>query len=439
MSQVLIVDDDREMAHGMCEALRRSGHAVDVAWTGRQGLQRLEASHYDIVVSDLRLPDVDGREVLATARRLRPETPVMLVTAFASVDSAVDCLREGATDYLTKPFSPEALVRSVAACLRGRKTVAVSVPSSGDLIAEDPRTKQVLQEARRASLADATVLLEGESGSGKEVFARWIHGNGSRAEQPFVAVNCAAIPRELLEAELFGHARGAFTGAHRDRRGLFRAADRGTLLLDEIGEMPADLQARLLRVVQDRSIQPLGSEQTIPVDVRLIAATHRDLAQEVEAGRFRHDLYYRLRVVPIYIPPLRERPGDIEPLARHVLQRAGADFDLTAQAVAALREHPWPGNVRELENVLQRALVHADAERIDEAALQFDPTPAGGLQPPVVQTLDDAERDAIRRCLEFTRGNRAEAARRLGISPRTLRHKLKQYRDNGRPLEGCDE
>jgi len=295
-----------------------------------------------------------------------------------------------------------------------------------------------VERATRAAASDATVLLESESGAGKEVFARLIHRESPRSAGPFVAVNCAALPRELLEAELFGHSRGAFTGAHRDRKGHFQLADGGTLLLDEIGEMDPDLQARLLRVLQDHLIQPIGVETPVRVDVRVIAATNRNLRDEVACGRFREDLYYRLRVLPLRIPALRERPADIEPLARRFARHyAGPGALLTPSALDKLRRHDWPGNVRELQNALQRAAILAGDQPIDASHLELEPALGhrashAGTPPPL--SLQDAERDTIARILTRTRGNRTAAAAALGISPRTLRHKLKRYRDEGHPV-----
>jgi two-component system response regulator FlrC len=319
-----------------------------------------------------------------------------------------------------------------------KKGVAAGpAPADEDLIAEDPASRATVDLALRAARTDVTVLLEAESGAGKEVYARLVHRESKRAAGPFVAVNCAALPRELLEAELFGHVKGAFTGAHRDRKGHFESADGGTLFLDEIGEMTPDLQARLLRVLQDHVVQPVGGETSLRVDVRVVAATHRNLREEVGRGRFREDLYYRLRVLPIRIPPLRERPGDIAPLAQRFARLyAGPDAALTEDALALLHAHAWPGNVRELQNALQRAAILAMGEPIDASLLHLEPSlrKDAPAREEAGDPLEDAEREAIRTVLRKTGGNRAEAAAALGISPRTLRHKLKQYRDAGSPL-----
>jgi two-component system response regulator FlrC len=432
--RILVVDDEPQMALAMERVLSRLGHAVDRAQGGDEALRALARRPYGVVVTDLRMPGLDGHELVRRVRALSPSSRVVVVTAFATVESAVSCVRDGATDYLMKPFSPEALARAVDAALE--RNVPGPQAGSDDLVAEDPVTLRAVELALRAARSDVTVLLEAESGAGKEVFARLIHRESPRASGPFVAINCAALPRDLLEAELFGHCKGAFTGALKDRKGHFELADGGTLLLDEIGEMSADLQARLLRVLQDPLIQPVGSETPVRVNVRVVAATNKNLREEVGAGRFREDLYYRLRVMPISIPPLREREGDLEPLAlRFARLYAGPEAALTPAALARLKAHPWPGNVRELQNALHRAAILAGGEPIDARHLDLEPA----LRPKeprvaVARPLEEAERDAIGRILHETGGNRTEAAAALGISPRTLRHKLKQYRDAGTPL-----
>ncbi len=435
--RILVVDDEPQMALAMERVLSREGHAVDRVSGGEDALRALARAPYGVVVTDLRMPGMSGHELVQRVRALSPSSRVVVVTAFATVESAVSCVRDGAVDYLTKPFSPEALTRTVEAALaRGSRRQAPA--DAADLVAEDPATLRTVELALRAARSDVTVLLEAESGAGKEVFARLIHRESPRAAGPFVAVNCAALPRELLEAELFGHCKGAFTGALRDRRGHFELADGGTLLLDEIGEMSPDLQSRLLRVLQDQVIQAVGSETQLRVDVRVVAATNKNLREEVAAGRFREDLYYRLRVMPLRIPPLRERPGDVEPLAsRFARIYGGPTATLTRAALRRLAEHTWPGNVRELQNALQRAAILAGSGPIDAAHLDLEPALRPKDAAPLAgRSLEDAERETIRRILAETRGNRAEAAAALGISPRTLRHKLKQYRDAGTPLTG---
>ncbi len=429
---VLIVDDEPPMARAMAVVLERAGYRAVTASSAEAGLERLARGRFDLVITDLRLPGGDGCSLLERCRLLYPRLPVVVVTAYASVDSAVACMRAGAGEYLQKPFAPEALEQVVARLLRERRSAQPQDVEA--IVAEDPATRAALELALRAARAEATVLLEAESGAGKEVFARLIHRESARAKGPFVAVNCAALPRELLEAELFGYCRGAFTGAVRDRRGYFQLADGGTLLLDEIGEMSPELQARLLRVLQDRSVQPVGAEAPVQVDVRVVAATNRNLKREVAEGRFREDLYYRLCVLRVTIPPLRERPADIAPLAWAFARRfAGPQATLTAAALAKLEGHRWPGNVRELENVIQRAAVLSGGARIDAEHLELD-MPRAEPAPSAPRSLEEAEREAIRLTLLEVGGNRTKAAERLGISPRTLRHKLKRYRDLGVPV-----
>jgi DNA-binding NtrC family response regulator len=434
--RILVVDDDPQMALAMAQVLGRQGYDVSRARDGNEALSAMARNDYGAIVTDLRMPGMDGHELVKRIRVLSPSVKVIVVTAHATVESAVTCVRDGALDYLTKPFSPETLVRKVRNALERTGTPALE-DESQDLVAVDPATEAVLGLARKAALSDVTVLLEGESGAGKELFARLIHRESPRRNGPFVAVNCAALPRELLEAELFGHRKGAFTGATRDRKGHFMAADGGTLLLDEIGEMSGDLQSRLLRVLQDHLVQPIGSETPSKVDVRVVAATNKSLREETAAGRFREDLYYRLRVLPIHIPPLRKRPADVEPLAIRFARRYGGnEATITPAALNILKSHTWPGNVRELQNAVQRAAILAAGDPIDVEHVDLEPGFREEERPAVSAplTLEDAERETIRRILDMTGGNRTEAAAALGISPRTLRHKLKQYRDAGRPL-----
>ncbi len=440
--RILVVDDESSMAAAMKQTLERKGFDVDTAGGGETALAALSRAPYRLVFTDLRMPGMDGHELLQRIRTLSPSTSVVVVTAYGTVQSAVTCVRDGAVDYLMKPFSPEALIRAASQARRSASSAVADANEATDLIAVDPKIVAAQDLARRAAGVDATVLLEAESGAGKEVFARMIHRESPRKRGPFVAVNCAALPRELLEAELFGHSKGAFTGAHKDRKGYFQIADGGTLLLDEIGEMNRDLQARLLRVLQDRVVQPIGAEGSFRTDVRVIAATNCNLREEVEAGRFREDLYYRLRVLPIRIPPLRERPADLEPLAvRFARTFGGPDAKLTEEAVAQLLAHDWPGNVRELQNAIQRAVILAGDAPIAPEHLDLETGPrretpglaAADDDRPL--SLEDAERVAIAKTLSRTRGNRKDAAAALGISPRTLRHKLQRYRDEGRPIE----
>jgi len=432
-TRILVVDDEPQMALAISRVLTRKNFEVDICVEAVQALSRLAEREYAVVISDLRMPHMNGHELLQRVQTLRAGTPVIVVTAHGTVESAVECVRDGAVNYLLKPFDPETLECAVRQALSLRESAAHH-GETADFVAQDPATLAAVDLARRAAKVDATVLLEAESGAGKEIFARLIHEKSPRAAGPFVAINCAAMPKDLLEAELFGHVKGAFTGALRERRGHFQAADGGTLFLDEIGEMSADLQSRLLRVLQDHVVQSVGSEQQIRVDVRVVAATHRNLREEVRAGRFREDLYYRLRVLPLPIPPLRDRPGDIEPLARRFAVRyGGPGARLEPAALERFRRHSWPGNVRELENVIQRAAIHTSNGTIEAAHIDLEPALFQDTRTATV-SLAAAERQTIGRALRENRGNRAATAEALGISPRTLRHKLKQYRDAGQPV-----
>ncbi|ANM30520.1 hypothetical protein ABI59_14470 [Acidobacteria bacterium Mor1] len=444
--KILVVDDETQMAVAMERALCRAGYEVQTCHDAEGAMSALRRADFDAVFTDLRMPGTTGDELLRRIRVLDPQLPVVVVTAHGTVSSAVSCVRDGATDYLQKPFSPSALEQAARRALDQREKRELPAEDQ-EMVARDPATLEAISITRRAARSNATVLLEAESGAGKEVFARLIHRESPRARGPFVAINCAALPRELLEAELFGWVKGGHSRADRDRKGRFQQANGGTLLLDEIGEMSADLQARLLRVLQEQAVQPLGSDRDVPIDVRVVAATNRSLRDEVAAGRFREDLYYRLSVMPIPLPPLRERRLDIEPLAlRFARQYVGADAELSDEALDALLSYDWPGNVRELQNVLQRASIMVDGSRIDAVHLAIDAMPmspraaAAALRdapetPAKSGGLKQAEWDAVRRALETCSGNRTQAAQKLGISPRTLRHKLQKFREEGHPIE----
>jgi two-component system response regulator FlrC len=394
-------------------------------------------------VSDVQMQPVDGRELLRRMQQRHPALPVLLMTAFGTIDQAVAAMREGAVDYLVKPFEAEELERRVARYIR--PTAEVRRPNS-QLIAEDPRSRTLLELAARVAHSEVTVLLTGESGTGKEVFARFIHANSQRAAGPFIAVNCAAIPEQMLEALLFGHEKGAFTGALTRNPGKFVQANGGTLLLDEITEMDLGLQAKLLRVLQEREVEPLGASRPVPLDVRVLATSNRDLGETVRDGAFREDLYYRLSVFPLEIPPLRERPGDIAPLAKSFLAArcVGAPRGLSSAVLAHLQSYAWPGNVRELQNVMQRALLLADGEPgIETRHLVIDDTKAGRVHNVVgaasaglASGLWEEEARRIVSALETHRGGRKQAAEQLGISDRTLRYKLSKMRAAGMSVPG---
>ncbi len=468
---ILVVEDDAALRDAVCLTLEMGGHGVTGVDGGPSALAEVGRQAFNLVVSDLRMQPMDGLQLLAELRARLPQLPVLLMTAYGDVDKAVAAMRGGACDFLMKPFEPEVLLEHV-------HRYAAKPPSTDDAIAEDVRTRNLLALAAKVADTDATVLLTGESGTGKEVFARHIHANSARRAGPFVAINCAAIPENLLEATLFGYEKGAFTGAHGAQPGKFEQAQDGTILLDEISEMPLALQAKLLRVLQEREVERVGGKKPVALDIRVIATSNRDMLREVAAGRFREDLYYRLNVFPLAIPALRERPGDILPLARYFLARHGERLrrtaDLAVDAEQLLTRHAWPGNARELENTMQRALILAAGDMIpvetirlcipnwaptpraepaatDESfALAYacepaaanvsaapasfaaaSPLPTGSAGDPRPTNMKDLEREHILATLRDVGGSRKRAVERLGISERTLRYKLQQYRDEG--------
>lgn len=433
MKSILVAEDDAALAEAVCVTLRMAGFEVAHATDGTQAMALAETFNPALVLSDVQMRPTDGYALLAHMSRSRPVTPVVLMTAYADVPRAVQAMREGAVDYLVKPFDADSLLQAVRRCL------PQFVADDDGLVAVDPVMHGVLALARKVAATAATVLIAGESGSGKEVVARYVHRHSPRAAGPFVAINCAAIPEQLLEATLFGHEKGAYTGAARMEAGKFEQAQNGTLLLDEISEMPLALQVKLLRVLQEREVERVGGHRTIPLDVRVIATTNRVLTDEVAQGRFREDLYYRLNVFPLEVPPLRTRSADIVPLAEHFLRCASADTggrraEFHAAAKALMVAHPWPGNVRELANAVQRALIMApgsmiDLEHLQLPALRDAPVPVAAIAPTAApENIKSAERDLILKTLAAVNGSRKQAVQRLGISERTLRYKLQQYR-----------
>ena len=442
--RVLVVDDDPGLRQSLALLLSEEGFEVAAEGKPSDGLARATSEPFDIVLCDVRMPGMDGIEFLRRHQAAGGRALVIMMSAYGGEDAAIAAMKEGAYDYLSKPFRPDEVVLTLRKAaererLRGQvATLKAELARFGarTLVAESARMRVVLEQARLVAAHATTVLITGESGTGKEVLARTIHDESPRAERKFVAVNCAAIPESLLESELFGHVRGAFTGAVTDKIGLFEEAHAGSLLLDEIGELPAALQAKLLRVLQEGEIRRVGDTRNRKVDVRLIAATARDLEQDVRDGGFREDLYYRLNVVRLHIPPLRERPEDLEPLVtallQRVMERSGRRVTIGADAMAAIRAHSWPGNIRQLENALERAVVlsangsiGADAfQDSHPVAQESDETePASGR---LSEVVDSAEREAIRRALEASDGSRADAAKLLGVSVRSLFYKLKR-------------
>ena len=435
MSTILVADDDSALRESLAEALADLGHNPVEAADGLAALARIAQGGIDAVLLDLRMPGLDGMRVLEKIRALPNPPPVAILTAVPSAANTIEAMRLGAVDHLAKPIGRADLADLIARML--------PVTSAAQPVAAPPRTEaatlvgnsagmRTVQKAiGRLADSDASVLISGETGSGKEVVARALHFHGRRRSKPFVALNCAAIPADLLESQLFGHVRGAFTGAVTDTLGSFRAAQGGTLFLDEIGDMAPALQAKLLRVLEDRVVTPLGGKP-VPVDVRIVSATHRDLAADVHSGKFREDLFYRLGVVPLSLPPLRERLADIVELAEHFLaQFATPPRQLSAEAAARLLAHDWPGNVRELRNAMERVSALGQGQTIAAAELDFlrprppstPDVPAADL-PGAVARLEEA---MIRRALTETGGNRSEAARRLGIHRQLLHEKLRRY------------
>ena len=435
---VLVVEDDGGLREALRDTLDMSGFSVVCASSAENALDRLQNEEFGLVVSDIQMGAMDGMRFMETVKSLKPDLPVLLMTAFASIEQAVAAMRAGAADYLVKPFEAQVLVSKVSTFLKQAESL------NAEFVAHAEASLQLKALAQKVSASDVTVLITGESGTGKEVLARYIHECSPRAQQPFVAINCAAIPDNMLEAVLFGYEKGAFTGAHKSSPGKFEQAQNGTLLLDEISEMALGLQAKLLRVLQEREVERLGAKQTVALNVRVLATSNRDMRGLVGAGDFREDLYYRLNVFPLDISPLRERREDIIPVATKLLSRAAGDQHrnvpaLSASAVSLLCEHTWPGNVRELDNTLQRALVLESGDVIgpqsliiERAQQLVDTTASQGKVPPSLgDELKNQEFRMILDSLQDEGGNRSRVAEKLGISPRTLRHKMALMRDAG--------
>jgi two-component system response regulator FlrC len=474
-AQILIVEDDHDLREALVTTLELAKFRVREASDGHEALLRLAEAPVDMVVSDVNMPGLSGHELLSEVQRLYPGLPMMLITAYGQISHAVSAMQSGAIDYLVKPFEPQVLVDAVTRVVGGARQKSADAP-----VAEDPVSKRTFQLAAKVAGSDSTVMISGESGTGKEVLARYIHQQSPRADQPFVAINCAAIPENMLEAILFGHEKGAFTGAVASSPGKFEQANGGTLLLDEISEMELGLQSKLLRVLQEREVERVGGRKTIALDVRVIATTNRNLADYVRENRFREDLYYRLTVFPMHWEPLRGRPLDIMPLANTLLRAHCRKMKLTGITIApdarnALINHTWPGNVRELDNAIQRALVLHQGNVIHAGDLCLDlgitgaagggavaqpvnmatAVPADnselektqdmpGQRAPEAEDLaasslgDDLRQQEFRiiiQTLRQERGRRNRAAEQLGISPRTLRYKLAQMRDAGIDLD----
>ena len=427
--RILLVEDRPSLRRMLESALHQQGFDVTPAADGEEGVERSRAESFDLVLTDLELRGLSGQEVLDASRRAHPETPVVVMTAYGSVETAVAAMKRGAADFLQKPVEIDDLFALARSLTRGREEpFASTAPGGPTIVGRHPRTRAALRLLERVASTDSTVLLTGESGTGKEIFARLLHAASPRRDGPFVAVNCAAIPEPLLESELFGHERGAFTGAHRRQAGRFERAAGGTLLLDEVGELGASVQGKILRVLEERTFEPVGGGCTRRADVRLVAATNRHLGRMVERGEFRSDLFYRLEVFPIELPPLRERRSDVPLLARHLLgevaRRHGrSPLRLTAAAADLLRRQEWPGNVRQLANLLERAVILTDASRLGVAE----------IEPLLSRLAAPDEAEELRRALVETGGDKRRAAELLGVSYRTVQRRIRRLDLEGFP------
>ena len=438
MADILIVDDEAKIGKLLADELTDAGHRALAVTSPRAALDRIEQTPPDVVITDLRMEGMDGIALLKEIRRRFPATDVVVMTAYASVETAIETMREGAYDYIVKPFRTDEMLLLVTRLDEKRRLEAENrglrgalAGSAGDeLIGSSPAIEEVRRLIAGLAHSDAPVLIRGESGTGKEVVARAVHRASRRAGGPLIAVNCAAIPDTLLESELFGYEKGAFTGATRNKLGHFALADKGTLFLDEIGDLPAALQAKLLRVLESKCFTPLGAVKEVRVDVRLISATHRALESEIERGGFRQDLFYRLNVFPIVIAPLRDRREDVRTLAHHFLAEWGrSPADLGDDAVARLLAHDWPGNVRELRNALERAVIVRPEGRIVASDIMVSAARGASATatPSSTLNLEDAEKELIQRALDAAGGNKSEAARLLGITRRALYGRLERY------------
>jgi len=459
IQSVLIVDDDSLSREFLSEAVGSLGYHTEAVASAHQALGRLQECNFDLVMTDLRMPEIDGIELIRRIAELRPGLPTVLITAHGTIEAAVEAMRHGAVDFLLKPCTPDAIGMVLERVVHTQRLELeneylrseIHGLAQTEIVANSPAMVECLRSASRIASSKGTVLITGESGTGKEKVAQFIHSNSPRTDGPFIRVNCAALSEQLLESELFGHERGAFTGAVKTRAGRFELADGGTLFLDEIGEISPALQAKLLRVLEEEEFERVGGTTTLSVDVRVVATTNRHLPDEVAAGNFREDLYYRLHVLPIHLAPLRERKEDVVPLALHFAevyarQNGIKTPDFTHAARQRLEAWSWPGNVRELENVVQRSVVLQQGKRVDAEHLLFGPNshvhPEPGsagkpVEPGSYESLlanrpiAEIEREAILATLECTGGNKSEAARRLGVTARTLSNKMKLWRQMG--------
>ncbi|MHB8766728.1 MAG: sigma-54-dependent transcriptional regulator [Deferrisomatales bacterium] len=447
MAKVLVVDDDASLRRILEYNLAEEGHAVATAGSGEEALEALQKSRFDLVVTDIKMPGMDGMDLLKRIKAAASETQVIVITAFGTIEMAVEAMKAGAFEYITKPFNRDELKLSARKALRLRSLETDNMRLQKEvtrrygfenIVGDSPQMQRVFRLIEKVADTDAAVLVTGDSGTGKELVARALHYRSARAKRPFVAVNCAAIPRELLESELFGHVKGAFTGAIRDRSGKFEEAHGGTLFLDEIGDLPIELQAKILRALQEKEVTPVGSNQVTEVDVRIVAATNRDLEAEIDEGAFREDLYYRLAVVPIHMPSLRERPDDIPLLVAHFLRALGPGetVSVTPAAQEALKRYPWRGNVRELENTIERLLILREGDEIgvDDLPEKIRRPPEEGAPggfsfvfPPEGVGLEEAEKALIEAALARTGWNQSRAAHLLRVPRHILLYRMEKF------------
>ncbi len=450
MKKILVAEDEPTLREGIATAFRERGWEVTEAPDGAEAVRHLEEEVFDVLVTDYKMPDRSGLDVLKRCKMINDGTVGIMMTAYGTVESAVEAMKAGAHDYVLKPFDLEELELKVEKALEHRRLLAriqaqdrnSLVPSFENIVGESPQMKEIFRTIEKVARSNATVLILGETGVGKELVAEALHRNSSRAHRSFVKMNCAALHENLLESELFGHERGAYTGADRQRIGRFELANEGTLFLDEIGNMTASTQTKVLRVLQEREFERLGGSRTVKVDVRLVAATNKNLEEAIHRGEFREDLYYRLNVVTITVPPLRERKEDIVPLATHFIERFGRELHkdvrgLDPSAVRALKRHTWPGNIRELENAVERAVLMAEGRYVTEEDLHLGPDGRGAAGdnvaslnlrlPPNGIPLDELERQAILEALRISNWVQKDAAQFLGISSRVMNYKVAKY------------
>jgi DNA-binding NtrC family response regulator len=444
-SSILLIDDDDSLRRVMEFSLAEAGYRVQTAASGEDGLRSFEKDSFDAVITDITMPGMNGMEVLAKIHHRDARLPVIIITASGTVESAVEAMKQGAFDYITKPFNRDELRITLHRALTMRRLEKENVELRAEvkgryrfdsIVGSSEKIREVLDMAGRVATSDATVLITGESGTGKELLAKGIHFNSFRADGPFVAVNCAAIPENLIESELFGHVKGSFTGAVKDKEGKFELADGGTLFLDEIGDLRIDLQAKILRALQERHVDRIGGARPVPVDVRVIAATNRDIERAVKEGSFREDLYYRLSVIPLHMPPLRERKDDIPLLVNHFVKKFSPSqkVNVDREALAALSAYGWPGNVRELENAIERALVLKRGDAITPAELPDKLKKEKNSVENIVLnlpdegiSLEDLEKNLIIKALERHKSNQTRAAEYLGITRPTLIYRMEKY------------